>query len=198
MRTSQVSRCSTYSARTAWEFAKLPFRLRETALLAALIDLSQETPSDPAPPGHLPQGGEASPASKEHKVRQRARAKRALGGKGVLVPSGHQDRPSRQARRGWTSQVSRRSTYSARIAWEFAKLPFRLRETALLAAGILYVAGLGGKIPSQRAFRDFMWAAVSEVPLVKPGGAWYNKIPGGEARPEIGGCKGLDGEGGPW
>ena len=34
-----------------------------------------------------------------------------------------------------TSQVSRRSTYSARTAWEFAKLPFRSRETALLAAG---------------------------------------------------------------
>ena len=97
-----------------------------------------------------------------------------------------------------TSQVARSATYSARTAWEFAKLPFRLRETALLAAGILSVAGLGGKIPPQRAFRDFMWAAVGEVPLVKPGGAWYNKIPGGEARPEIGGCKGLDGEGGPW
>ena len=50
MITSQVARSATYSARTAWEFAKLPFRLRETALLAALIDLSQETPSDPAQP----------------------------------------------------------------------------------------------------------------------------------------------------
>ena len=34
---------STYSARTAWEFAKLPFCFRKTALLAASIKLPGNT-----------------------------------------------------------------------------------------------------------------------------------------------------------
>ena len=51
---------------------------------------------------------------------------------------------------------------------------------------------------SPKILCNLVWAAVGEVPLVKPGGAWYNKVPGGKVRPEIGGCKGLDGEGGPW
>ena len=184
MITSQVARSATYSARTAWEFAKLPFRLRETALLAALIDLSQETPSDPAPPGHLPQGGEASPASKEHKVRQRARAKRALGGKGVLVPSGH--RPGSTEPAGETG-VDESSLASLDLLGQKALADFlRTSDPRSRLAN------------SPKTLCNLVWAAVSEVPLVKPGGAWYNKIPGGKVRPEIGGCKGLDGEGGPW
>ena len=42
---------------------------------------------------------------------------------------------------------------------------------------------------SPKILCNLVWAAVSEVPLVKPGGAWYNKVPGGEARPEIGDVK---------
>ena len=49
--TSQVALRATYSPRTAWEFAKLPFRCRETALLAAFIIFPAKTPSGPALPG---------------------------------------------------------------------------------------------------------------------------------------------------
>ena len=52
MGTSQVALRATYSPRTAWEFAKLPFRCRETALLAAFIIFPAKTPSGPALPGH--------------------------------------------------------------------------------------------------------------------------------------------------
>ena len=44
-----------------------------------------------------PPKGEASPASKKHKIKQRTRTKYALGGKGVLVPSGHRPGPTEAA-----------------------------------------------------------------------------------------------------
>ena len=34
---------------------------------------------------------------------------------------------------------------------------------------------------SPKILCNLVWAAVGKVPLVKPGGAWYNKVPGGEA-----------------
>ena len=55
----------------------------------------KETPPDPAPPA--PPKGEASPAFNKHKIKQRIRAKYALGGKGVLVPSGHRPGPTEAA-----------------------------------------------------------------------------------------------------
>ena len=141
-------------------------------------------PFRPGSAGPPPPGGEASPASKEHKVRQRARAKRALGGKGVLVPSGHRSGPTEPA--GETG-VDESSLASLDLLGQKALADFlRTSDPRSRLAN------------SPKTLCNLVWAAVGEVPLVKPGGAWYNKIPGGEARPEIGGCKGLDGEGGPW
>ena len=64
------------------------------------------TPPDPAPPA--PPKGEASPAFNKHKIKQRIRAKYALGGaRGGLVPTGHlrphrgrQVRPFRSTKKG--------------------------------------------------------------------------------------------------
>ena len=143
MGTSYPRSRSANSPRTAWKFAKLPFCCAKPRFLRLLYNF-QTNPFRPGSAGPPPPMGEASlgsPIGAQLSGGERSAPTEPVG-----------ETVSRLRRDGGsTSQVALRATYSPRTAWEFAKLPFRLRETALLAA----YSHPSLKIPERPLRRDF-------------------------------------------